>query len=277
MVKFVSEKLTEHVTRIFGLGREQMYLVEGTEKAALIDTGCGVGSLRSYVETLTDKPLIVLITHGHVDHAMGAAEFDTVYMSRKDDYIYKEHCAVERRKGFISQSPFFAEVEESDYQPTLPCEAFLDLNEGDVFDLGGITIEVFACPGHTLGSLCMLFREERTLLTGDSCNCSIFLFADYSTGLTTYENSLRALKEKTEGKFDRIYLSHDPVREHPVGLIDGVLQLCEEIKEGKSDKVPYVFQGKVHPMAKKTLCDRDVTRVDGGIGNIIYDETRIFE
>ena len=49
-----------------------MYLVEGTEKAALIDTGYGVGNLKGYIKTLTEKPLIVLITHGHLDHVAGA-------------------------------------------------------------------------------------------------------------------------------------------------------------------------------------------------------------
>lgn len=82
MVKFHSEKISEHVTRIYGLAGEQMYLVEGAQKAALLDTGSGAGSLRRYVETLTDKPLTALLTHGHVDHAMGAPEFDTVSMIR---------------------------------------------------------------------------------------------------------------------------------------------------------------------------------------------------
>ena len=73
---FRTEKVTERITRIYAFATELMYLVEGTEKAVLIDTGSGIGSLKACVEQLTDKPVVVLVTHGHVDHAMGAAEFD---------------------------------------------------------------------------------------------------------------------------------------------------------------------------------------------------------
>jgi glyoxylase-like metal-dependent hydrolase (beta-lactamase superfamily II) len=65
-----------------------MYLIEGKEKAALIDTGVGVGDLKPFIRELTDKPLIVLVTHGHVDHALGAVSFDEVYMSHIDETVY---------------------------------------------------------------------------------------------------------------------------------------------------------------------------------------------
>lgn len=275
MVKFHSEKISEHITRIYGLTEEQMYLVRGSQKAALIDTGSGAGSLRSYVETLTDKPVTVLLTHGHVDHAMGAPEFDTVYMSREDDYIYSQHCELEARKGYLSQSPDFDKIVEEDYIPVASADSFHDLREGDVFDLGGISVEVYSCPGHTKGSLCMLIREERTLITGDACNTFTFLFDTYSTGLSTYEKNLTALKEKTAGKFDRILLSHGPGREYPVELIDEVLEVCEDIKSGNVDDLPFEFMGKKAFIAK--AMEMGGGRLDGKLGNIVYDKERVQE
>lgn len=273
MVQFRSEKISEHMTRIYGLTEEQMYLVEGTQKAALIDTGSGAGSLRKFVENLTDKPVIVLLTHGHVDHALGAPEFDTVYMNRKDDYIYSQHCELEVRKGYLSQSPDFAKIVEEDYIPVASADSFHDMKEGDVFDLGGIFVEVYECPGHTQGSVCILIREERILLTGDACNTFTFLFDDYSTGLGTYERNLEALKAKTAGKFDRIILSHGPGRFYPAELIDEVLEVCEDIKSGNVDDLPFDFMGKRAYIAK--AMEMGSARSDGKLGNIVYNKDRV--
>ena len=85
MFQFRSEKITENIRRIYGFSEEQMYLIEGGKRAALIDTGTGVGDLRGYVEEFTDKEIAVILTHGHLDHALGAAPFDTIYMNRRDD------------------------------------------------------------------------------------------------------------------------------------------------------------------------------------------------
>ena len=57
-------------------GSENMYLLEGKEKALLLDTGYGAGNLRAFVEKLTDKPVIVANSHYHPDHAAGNGEFE---------------------------------------------------------------------------------------------------------------------------------------------------------------------------------------------------------
>ena len=131
-----------------------MYLVEGKEKAALLDTGTGIGSLKACVQKLTDKPVMVLLTHGHVDHAMGAPEFEEVYMNHKDDYIYKEHCSLEFRKAGLEGTPLEQEVTAADFIPEAPCGTFRDLKGGDAFDPVSYThLDVYkrqdtGCKGH---------------------------------------------------------------------------------------------------------------------------------
>ena len=75
-MEFKTEKVSNHITRIYGFCTEIMYLVEGEKEAVLIDTGSGYFSLKQCVDQLTDKSVKVLMTHGHVDHAMVAGGFD---------------------------------------------------------------------------------------------------------------------------------------------------------------------------------------------------------
>ena len=95
-MQFKTEKISEHITRIHGFCTEFMYLIEGSKAAVLIDTGCGFYSLKNCIHNLTNKPLKVLITHGHVDHAMGATEFEEIYLNHKDKSVYQLHS----EKGF---------------------------------------------------------------------------------------------------------------------------------------------------------------------------------
>lgn len=271
MIRFECTKISPSTYRIKAPSEELMYLVEGNECAALIDTGSGIGFLRAFVETLTNKPIKVLVSHGHVDHAMGAGEFDDVYMNHDDDYIYKLHSDEEFREDglFLCKQP----LEREEIIPAKPLEAFKQMSEGDSFDLGGIHIDVFALPGHTRGSLVMLIREERALFLGDACNCLTFLHEPYSTTVREYKESLERLKPLVEGKYDKIYLSHGP-GSCPNTVIDGVIAVCDDIMSGNVDDVPFGFKDSQGFLAKAEI-SRDV-RVDGGIGNVIYNKKRIF-
>ena len=62
-------------------GTEYIYLLEGEEKALLLDTGYGIGNLRAFVEKLTDKPILVANTHYHPDHSAGNGEWEEVLLS----------------------------------------------------------------------------------------------------------------------------------------------------------------------------------------------------
>ena len=103
MTYFTCEKVTDRITRIRDISGVCMYLVEGSEGTALIDTGVGFGDLYNYVMSLNDKEPVVIMTHGHVDHAMGAAGFTEAYISAKDEAIYKAHSALPERNRAYCQ------------------------------------------------------------------------------------------------------------------------------------------------------------------------------
>ncbi|RHS81646.1 MBL fold metallo-hydrolase [Firmicutes bacterium AM43-11BH] len=268
-----SEKINEKMTAIRSMTGEIMYLVEGKEKAVLVDTCLGVGHLRKFVENLTDKPITVLLTHGHVDHALGAPEFDEVYMNSADIEVYEKMSPLEERIEYIQANlggnlPAFT---EDDYVKPSPAD-FKELTDGQSFDLGGVHIEVYALPGHTHGTMVMLIPEERALILGDACNNSTFLFDENSLSVNEYKENLIKVKEKLEGRYDTTYLCHH-VMTASKDMIAHVIEVCDDILDGKADDIPFEFMGHHAFVAKKA--NERFERVDGGEGNIVYDKEKL--
>ena len=272
---FYTEIITDHITRIVLPGEVFAYLIEGSERAVLIDTGCGIGDLKSYVESLTDKPCVVLLSHGHLDHAPGAVQFDKVYMSRLDADMLSIHSDPARRFGFAKGTDGAKNYTMDDVLPSENADRYHDLNDGDTFDLGGYTIEVLSCPGHTQGSMAFLFVEDRILLTGDACNPFTFIFGPAALSLSGYERSLLAVKAKTEGRYDRMLVSHGIGEVVSDTLIEENLQNIADIRAGNVDNIPFAFGASdTLRIAKKHPRMNECGRI---MANIVYDPSRADE
>lgn len=275
------EQITPHITRIWDVSRTAMYLVAGSEAALLIDTGVGVGSLKSVVESITDKPVSVLLTHGHVDHAMGTGEFEKVYLHPADIPIYMGHSIMPVRQGYVAGAAMsgadpqaIAQVQECDYLATKAAEDMLPLEPGSVFSLGDISVEVFAAPGHTPGSVAVLIREERILILGDACNAFTYLFDGSCPSVAQYRENLLRLKAETDGKYDRTLYSHG-MGEGCVDMIANVIAVCDDILAGNTDDMPFRgFNGEPVLIAKAMDFSR-FCRADGGEGNIVYNPEKV--
>lgn len=271
---FKSEKISHNITRIFGPAGELMYLVEGSNRAALIDTGTGVGNLKIFVEGLTHKPYFVILTHGHVDHAMGASVFEEVYMNPADKEIYQYHSNIEVRKGFLEMymKDDFDKVREEDYIAVLSCDRYKPILPGDTFDLGGVNLEIYNGAGHTPGTITILIPQERVLLLGDACNFFTFLFDEHSLGITSFQNNMLELDKCTKGCYDKVYLSHGDGNA-PKEMLESAIALCENIKNSDTDDLQFNFLGYKAFIAKAV--EHNGKRVDGGICNIVYSKEKV--
>lgn len=269
-------KVNNFITLIKSLTGELLYLVEGTKSSILIDTGVGVGHLKELVSRLTNKPLTVLLTHGHVDHAMGAPEFETVYMNLNDVPLYQRQCSLEERKGYLAAGlgEMLKQIPEESYVLPDKKYPFHNLADGMVFDLGGLHIDVYEFPGHTRGSMVLLLREIRILVLGDACNNSTFLFSKESCPLEKYIETLETVRARLQGKYDRVFLSHHDMETGPE-IMDNVLEVCREAMDGKADDIPFNFMGNHAYIAKK--CNEQFQREDGKCGNIIYSKENLYE
>ncbi len=264
---FIAESVTDVITRVRMPGNVFTYIAEGRDRAAVIDTGCGLGPFRDFAEErLNGKPYDVILTHGHVDHAGGASEFDAPYLQPADIPIAAEHTRKERRAEYIRRSypdPFT----EAD-MPAPAADGFARLETGRVFDLGGEQLEIVCMGGHTPGSVGILFRQERILLAGDACCSFTLLFGGgQSTSVRTYRNNLQDLRDRYDGRFDTMLYSHP----HNYGgpeVIGQMIRLCDEILAGRDDRIE--IPGPFGPALLAKATGPDQRRLDGVIANLLY-------
>lgn len=273
---YTSEKVNENLTCIRSKTGELMYLLEGDTRCALIDSCFGVGNLRNYVESLTDKPIVLFLTHGHVDHAMGAPEFETVYMSHRDIPLYQSQCTMEERKGYAGAAlgPAAAQLTDTDFTISQPDKEFEDIADGMTFDIAPFHLDAYAFPGHTKGSMIFLIREMKILILGDTCNNATFLFDPMCPPLSVYQQTLTANRERLQGKYDRVFISHH-VMEADTCIMDQVIEVCKESLAGEADDLLFEFMGMKAYIAKK--CNERFEREDGKFGNIIYNKQKLYE
>lgn len=273
--------ISSRIDRITDVAGTHLYLVKGDREAALLDTGVGCGKLEECIRSLTDLPVKAFITHGHVDHAMGAGAFEEVWLSPLDKEIYAEHSQAETRLGYIrgtaqfGGNPEAAAVTADMLEPAKPFEQFHALHPGDKFDLGGISLEILEGTGHTPGCVTVLIPEQRTLLLGDACNTFTYLFDTTCSTVADYREMLLRLKTSVDGRYDCVLLCHGPDGQGTVDLIDSVISVCDDILLGETDALPFQgFHGEPACIAK-AMDFNTFSRVDGGTGNIVYNPARI--
>ena len=249
-----------------------MDLIVGREKALLFDTGYGFGDLKAVVASITDKPLIVVNSHGHVDHACGNARFGGAYLHPADFDLCRVHNGPELRK---------AELETAEVPMDFNMEEYLRLGtgklepieDGHIFDLGGLTLEVVHLPGHTAGSIGLWCREKKLLWVGDAMNCFVWLFLPEAQGLSTY---IRTLHRAAALPFDSMIQSHEP-NPVPKRRLWDYLDLAENLDfdGGVEVPAPLGFEGETRICTRLGLHhDRD--RSHPGFAAIMISRANAF-
>ena len=250
-------------------------LMIGTEKALLLDTGWGTGRLKKVVREITDKPLIVVNSHGHVDHVNGNMQFDEpIYIHPADIELCKAHSSRQMRQTIAAAAEQMTPPEEKFNQ-----EAFLSggigkltpLEEGEVFDLGGKTLEVVALPGHTHGSIGLLYREEKVLFTGDAINGAVVLYLPECGNIAQYIATLEKAKKLD---FTRMVQSHNNKIVDREAL-DVYLSVAQRVDWEAAE--PYVNNGKVAPnvriMCREGMHQQDILKPD--FAGIIFSKDKL--
>ncbi len=200
-----------HVARLW---RANVFLIQGRDRALLVDTGMGVGSLREVVVALTDQPVTLFTTHSHLDHIGGHPEFadaeillhpaeldrmraplgpvGLAYASlpeaRREQY---------RAAGFDTSGLMIDAIPAPDYDLTqhrfAGAEPTRLVGEGDVIDLGGRRFEVLHLPGHSPGSIALWEPASGALIAGDAIYDGILIDTTDDADIDAYLRTMHRI------------------------------------------------------------------------------------
>lgn len=216
------------------------YVVAGNKYAAAIDTMIGLVNVEAEARKLTNLPLICVNTHGHCDHIGGNWSFDEVYINFADLPVAKEALSI-------------PEIEAAKQQFGLKYPEFLPIDDGQVFDLGGVKLQAYYLPGHTAGEIVLLDRTDRILFTGDGVIEQIWMQLPESLPIKTQIQSMQRIQH-LRNEFDTILTGHSRCPEK-AELFDHLLLAAIDLENGNTaEDIEYQWFGgtcKAHPYGRE--------------------------
>ncbi len=216
-----------------------MYLIEGTKKALLIDTGTKSEKLDEVIGKITQKPLMVVLTHAHPDHAGNIGFFSKIYMHPADTVLLD--------KSYKGKINF--------------------VNEGYIFDLGKTKIEVVHTPAHTPGSIVLLDWSTGNCFSGDAFGSGlVWLQLKPSAPIKTYIESCKKMEALMDKGISKIYCGHYPYvkKTYDKFYITDMRKLAEELDKGTAP------EGKPYPIKVWIGGDNPMITTLGS-ASIVYD------
>ena len=218
---------------------ESLYLVEGNDKAILIDAGTNIKNLDKIVSSITKKPVILVATHVHPDHTGSSINsFSEIYINPGDRDLIPM---------FMSKYPGVVKY----------------LKDKEIIDLGNRQLEVIFTPGHTKGSTTFIDKKAGYGFSGDSFGTGLLLL---TVNFTTFIASCEKISTIMEGeKIKCLYPGHyNENNMETLNKIKDMLALSQNVLSGK-------IKGKDNPDNTFGL----KLEVKGNGYSIIYNESAI--
>lgn len=189
------EEIRDGIYKISEYNIANCYLVIGNEKAMLIDCTVGTGDMRSIVKSITDKPIMLVGTHSHIDHIGAARQFGEVYVHNKEALYAPLQQLYLMRSQYLKMHPLSKKLglDYKHFPKNKPYLIVKPFSDGHEFDIGGRKIKAYLTPGHTVGSTCFKIENENIVFVGDSLIPALYLIYDHAASLSKWTNAVNGL------------------------------------------------------------------------------------
>ncbi len=181
-----------------GMIATNCYLLEdeATGRRAVIDPGDHSDALIAEIDRRGGTLDYLLLTHGHYDHILGAAELCERY--------HPTACASEKELMLLAEPSY--NLSKNHGLTVAPFTVDRPLKDKDVIMLGETKLTFLLTPGHTMGSGCYI--ADGAIFSGDTLFCESVGRTDFPTSSTA--EILRSVKRLGELEGDyRVYPGHD--------------------------------------------------------------------
>lgn len=208
------------------------FLILGTDRSILLDTGMGVADIRPVVERLTHLPVTVVNSHADWDHIGSNASFQDIriHLTEADrlslgypNRLLRPWFAPDRLTGPLPDGV------TADMIAISPGQASGMLDDGDALNLGDRVLKVLHCPGHSPGSIALLDATHGALFSTDIAYDGV-LYATRGHALEAYVRSLRRLADLSP-HLRVVYPSHNRCPIEP-GLLPSMAEAMRQIANG---------------------------------------------
>jgi hydroxyacylglutathione hydrolase len=161
---------------------------DATKVGAVVDPGGDLDQIKAAIEEVGLKIEKIILTHGHIDHAGGAAELKETLGVQ----IEGPHGA----DRFLLDN--LAKQGAAYGIPARPVTPDRWLDEGETVTIAGHVFEVLHCPGHSPGSVVLVNRENKLIMMGDvlfrgSIGRTDFPYGDHDALITAIKTKLLTL------------------------------------------------------------------------------------
>lgn len=230
----VTTKKIDSKTYIFEEEGVRFFLLSGSKKALLIDSGMRTHNAKELARELTKLPLFLINTHADIDHIGSNGEFDSFFMNLAECSNFYNS---QRQSGKI-----------------------VPVHDGDIIELGDRPLKIIETPGHTPGSIAILDIKKRRIFTGDPIQDGrIFMFG-VQREMHAYIHSLERIMSMS-GEFDEIFPSHGTCPKSP-DIIKKLHGAALEILTGGGAK------GK-----REEIFGKPIVSYDMGVATFLCDDT----